>query len=118
EHDARRIAVDDELRTTNARVFAAGDVNGRFAFTHVAGYQGAIAVRNALLPLATRVDERVVPWCTFTAPEVARVGATEAEARAADTGVTVYRARFADVDRAVIDGGDGDDAGFCKLISA
>jgi pyruvate/2-oxoglutarate dehydrogenase complex dihydrolipoamide dehydrogenase (E3) component len=74
-----------------------------------------IAARNALLPLASRVDERVLPRAVFTAPEVARVGLTEAEARAADTDVRVVRARFADVDRALT---DGDEAGFAKLVSA
>jgi pyruvate/2-oxoglutarate dehydrogenase complex dihydrolipoamide dehydrogenase (E3) component len=112
EHDAHRIAVDDELRTTNARVFAAGDLTGRFRFTHMAGYEAVIAVRNALLPLATKVDYRVTPWCTFTAPEVARVGMSEAEARALGE-VEVLRAGFDAVDRAHT---EGDTHGLAKLI--
>jgi pyruvate/2-oxoglutarate dehydrogenase complex dihydrolipoamide dehydrogenase (E3) component len=114
DHDARRIRVDAELRTTNGRVFAAGDVAGNFVFTHMAGYEGVIAVRNALLPLATRVDYRVVPWTTFTRPEVARVGVTEDEARRGGDDVEIYRARFADVDRALT---DGETHGFAKIVA-
>jgi pyruvate/2-oxoglutarate dehydrogenase complex dihydrolipoamide dehydrogenase (E3) component len=115
DFDARRIVVDAELRTTNPRVFAAGDVAGNWLFTHTAGYEAVVAVRNALLPLATRVDYRVVPWCTFTQPEVARVGVTEAEAQKADEGgVEVFRARFADVDRART---DVEPHGFAKIVA-
>lgn len=114
EYDRRAISVDEELRTTNPRVFAVGDVNGLFPFTHMAGYQAVIAVRNALLPLASRADYRVVPWTTFTAPEVARVGQTEAEARASGgSAVKVHRARIADVDRAHT---EGEESGFVKLV--
>ena len=80
-YDARQVMVDEELRTSNPRVFAVGDVTATLPFTHTAGHDAAVAVRNALLPLSTRVDHRLVPWTTFTAPEVARVGLTEDEAR-------------------------------------
>jgi pyruvate/2-oxoglutarate dehydrogenase complex dihydrolipoamide dehydrogenase (E3) component len=113
--DSRKILVDDTLRTSNRRVYAVGDVIGRFPFTHMAGYEGALAARNALLPLSTRADYRVVPWATFTAPEVARVGLTEEEARATLDGVVVLRSRFADVDRAIT---DGTPEGFVKLVTA
>jgi pyruvate/2-oxoglutarate dehydrogenase complex dihydrolipoamide dehydrogenase (E3) component len=114
DHDARRIQVDAELRTTNGRVFAAGDVAGNYYFTHMAGYEGVIAMRNALLPLASRVDYRVVPWTTFTRPEVARVGDTEDEARKSGEPVEVYRCRFAEVDRALT---DVTPEGFAKIVS-
>ncbi len=118
-YDARRIFTDDYLRTTSRRVFAAGDVTGHFPFTHMAAYEGALVVRNALFfrPLARRADFRVVPWATFTDPEVARVGLTEREAREkfGSTGVRVYRASFAENDRAHA---EGSTAGFAKLVCA
>ena len=114
DHDAKRVLVDDELRTTNPRVFAVGDLTGRFPFTHMAGYEAATATRNAILPLASKARYCVVPWTTFTAPEVARVGLTEAEARRESDKVTVARSRFADVDRALT---EGEPDGFVKLIA-
>jgi pyruvate/2-oxoglutarate dehydrogenase complex dihydrolipoamide dehydrogenase (E3) component len=80
----------------------------------MAGYEAVIATRNALLPLSSRADYRVVPWTTFTAPELARVGLTEAEARRESDAVTVLRSRFADVDRARC---EGEPDGFVKLVA-
>jgi pyruvate/2-oxoglutarate dehydrogenase complex dihydrolipoamide dehydrogenase (E3) component len=114
DHDRRRIVVDAELRTSNPRVFAAGDVAGNFLFTHVAGTEAVLAVRNALLPLASRVDHRVVPWCTFTQPEVARVGLTEAEALRTGERVETFRAHYADVDRARC---EAEPHGFAKIVA-
>ena len=96
-------------------MFAVGDVAGNYYFTHTAAYEGAVAVRNALLPLASKIDYRAIPWTTFTDPEVARVGLTEAEARAKDDDeVTVVKARMDSVDRAIT---DGEEAGFVKLVA-
>lgn len=118
-YDARRIFTDDYLRTTSRRVFAAGDVTGHFPFTHMAAYEGALVVRNALFfrPLARRADFRVVPWAIFTDPEIARVGLTEREAREkfGASRVRVYRASFAENDRAHAEGSTG---GFAKLVCA
>ena len=118
-YDARRIFTDERLRTTARHVFAAGDVTGHFPFTHMAAYEGALVVRNALFfwPLTRRADFRVVPWATFTDPEVARVGLTEREAREkfGPTSVRVYRASFAENDRAHA---EGSTAGFAKLVCA
>jgi len=114
--DARRIVVDDELRTTNPRIFAVGDVIGRLPFTHTAGMEAVVAVRNALLPLASRADYRAVPWVTFTDPELARVGLTEAEARAREgREVAVVSARYDETDRALT---DGVEAGLAKIVTA
>jgi len=96
------VVVDDRLRTSAPGVWAAGDVCGRAGrFTHNAGLQGARVVRNALAP-GTQAAPASVPWCTFTDPELARVGLTEAEARAAhgDRAVRVWRHELADSDRA------------------
>ena len=99
------VRVDASLRTSASNVWAAGDVAGPYRFTHVADYQARIAAPNALFPLRRKVDYRVVPWCTYTEPEVARVGMTEAEARDAWGGKAgVYRYAHDSLDRALCDG--------------
>lgn len=78
----RGIEVDDSLRTTNRRVFAIGDVNGLYPFTHMAGHQASLVLRRALWRLPARLDHATVPWATYTDPELAQAGLTEAQARA------------------------------------
>jgi pyruvate/2-oxoglutarate dehydrogenase complex dihydrolipoamide dehydrogenase (E3) component len=75
------IQVDARLRTTNKHIYAVGDVTGGYQFTHIAGYHAGIVIRNALFRLPAKVDNRVVPWVTFTEPELANVGLTEDAAR-------------------------------------
>ena len=75
------ITVDDRLRTTNRKVFAIGDVAGGMQFTHVAGYHAGLIVRQALFGLPTKVKTGHIPRATYTDPEIAQVGLTEAEAR-------------------------------------
>lgn len=104
EATPKGIGVDAYLRTAAPHVWAAGDVSGGLQFTHVAGYQAKLVVRNALFPLKARVNTSAVPWTTYTDPELARVGLTEAEARERLGAVGVFRYPFSDVDRAVIDG--------------
>lgn len=99
-HDAKGIEVDSRLRTSNKRVFAIGDVVGRFQFTHVASYHAGIVIRNILFRLPARVNESAVPWVTYTDPELAHVGQSEAAARAAGTDIRVLRWPFAENDRA------------------
>jgi pyruvate/2-oxoglutarate dehydrogenase complex dihydrolipoamide dehydrogenase (E3) component len=95
------IGVDARLRTTNHRVFAIGDVAGGPQFTHVAGYHAGIVIRNALFRQPAKVDYRAVPWVTYADPELAHVGLTEAEARAAHgDAVAVLRWPFHENDRA------------------
>jgi pyruvate/2-oxoglutarate dehydrogenase complex dihydrolipoamide dehydrogenase (E3) component len=77
----RGILVDDRLRTSNKKVFAIGDVAGGYQFTHMASYHAGIVIRNALFWLPAKVDYRAVPWVTYTDPELAHVGKSEAEAR-------------------------------------
>ncbi len=97
---AKGITVDTRLRTSNRRAFAIGDVAGGPQFTHIALYHAGIAIRNALFRLPAKVDYRALPWVTYTDPELAQVGATEAEARAAGGSVRVLRWPFAENDRA------------------
>jgi pyruvate/2-oxoglutarate dehydrogenase complex dihydrolipoamide dehydrogenase (E3) component len=97
---AQGITVDARLRTTNRRAFAIGDVAGGPQFTHIALYHAGIVIRNALFRIPAKVDYRALPWVTYTDPELAQVGLTEAAARAADRAPRVLCWRFADNDRA------------------
>ncbi len=115
EAGTRGIKVDRRLRTTNKRVFACGDVVGPFQFTHMAEYQAGVVVQNLLFHLPRRVDYRVVPWVTFTDPELARVGLTEQQARERGLRFEVLRLRFADIDRALA---EGEREGMAKVIAA
>lgn len=109
------VTVDETLRTTAQGVWAAGDCVGPLRFTHVADYQARLVIRNALFPLTSKADYSVVPWVTFTDPELARVGLTEREARERHgDGIRVWRRAFADVDRAIT---DRHTAGMVKLVT-
>ena len=88
------VVVDDHLRTTNRRIFAAGDVCSRFKFTHAADGLARIVIRNALFFGRARASALVIPWCTYTDPEVAHVGAYDGET------ITIP---LTEVDRAVVD---------------
>jgi pyruvate/2-oxoglutarate dehydrogenase complex dihydrolipoamide dehydrogenase (E3) component len=101
---ASGVAVDAALRTSVRSIYAAGDVAGRHHFTHAAGYEAARAVRNMFLPGTSR-GAYLVPWCTFTDPELAHAGLTEAQARAEHgaAAVRVWRHDLAHSDRARTD---------------
>lgn len=99
EHSERGIRVDAGLRTTNRRVFAVGDVVGGPQFTHLASHHAAVVLRRILFRLPARVREDIVPSVTYTDPEIARVGLTEAEARERFRDVRVLRWRFDETDR-------------------
>lgn len=98
--DEKGIKVDARLRTTNARVFAIGDVAGGLQFTHLASHHASIVIRNALFRLPARADRAAVPRVTYTAPELAMVGLSEPEAVARGEPHDVLRSAFADNDRA------------------
>ncbi len=87
------IKVDDSLRTTNRKVYAIGDVAGGLQFTHVAGYHAGVIIRSMLFGLPSKTRNDHIPWATYTDPELAQVGLTEAQARA-EYGDTVEVARF------------------------
>jgi pyruvate/2-oxoglutarate dehydrogenase complex dihydrolipoamide dehydrogenase (E3) component len=111
----RGITVDAGLRTSNHRVYAAGDVAGGLQFTHVAGYHAGLIIRNALfrLPVKNRTD--IIPWVTYTDPELAHVGLTEADARKTNgDAVKVLKWSFAENDRAVAEGKTN---GLIKIIT-
>jgi pyruvate/2-oxoglutarate dehydrogenase complex dihydrolipoamide dehydrogenase (E3) component len=117
QFDHKGIKVDRCMRTTNPRIFACGDVTGGFPFTHTAEYQAGLIVVNALVPLLRRkADDRVVPWCTFTDPELAQVGLTEEQAkhRFGEGGYRVWRFPVGENDRHII---DGETEGTVKLLT-
>jgi pyruvate/2-oxoglutarate dehydrogenase complex dihydrolipoamide dehydrogenase (E3) component len=111
----RGITVNSHLQTTNPRIYAIGDVIGGYRFTHVAGYEASIVLVNALTFPLKKADYRVIPRATFTDPELARVGLTEAEAREKyGEAIAVLQQSFAGVDRAVA---TGKTTGFAKIIT-
>ena len=112
--EKRAIVVNRSLRTTARNIWACGDVTGQYLFTHVAEYQAGLVVANALIPfLKRKANYRVVPWVTYTDPELGRVGLTEDEARQKYRDVKVYRYDVKDLDRAVI---EGEDRGMIKIV--
>jgi len=100
ESTNRGITVDARLRTSNKRIFAIGDVAGGYQFTHMAGYHSGIVIRNAMFNLPAKVDERAVPWVTYSDPELAQVGLSEAQAREEGVFAKAATFDFADNDRA------------------
>ncbi|MBF0137907.1 MAG: FAD-dependent oxidoreductase [Magnetococcus sp. DMHC-1] len=99
-HTPDGIGVDAGLRTSNRRIYALGDVTGPHLFTHVAGYQAGIVLRNALFRLPAKVDYRTLPRVTYTDPELAQVGLTEAMARQQGHPVRILTRQFSENDRA------------------
>jgi pyruvate/2-oxoglutarate dehydrogenase complex dihydrolipoamide dehydrogenase (E3) component len=112
----RGIEVDDKLRSSVKSIYAAGDVAGRYLFTHSAGYEAARAVRNMFLP-GSSGDDFLVPWCTFTDPELAHAGLTEAQAREehGDDAVAVWRRDLSHSDRARAESAD---EGEIRIVTA
>jgi pyruvate/2-oxoglutarate dehydrogenase complex dihydrolipoamide dehydrogenase (E3) component len=114
----RGMCVNDYLQTSQRHIYAAGDVIGRFLFTHMADAQARVIVRNILVPfqfLRQKMDYSVVPWCTYTDPEVAHVGLGEKEAKQKNVDYDLFVVPLEDVDRAVV---ESEDAGFVKVVTA
>ena len=110
--DEKAVKVDDHLRTSNRRIYAAGDVCSAYKFTHVADAMARIALQNALFFGRKKASALVIPWCTYTDPEVAHVGLYEKQARDRGLDFTTFSVPLSEVDRAVL---DGDDVGFARI---
>ncbi|MEO5656029.1 MAG: mercuric reductase [Nitrospiria bacterium] len=112
-YDGRRgVIVDEHLRTTNRRIFAAGDVCSPHQFTHAADAMARVVIHNALFGGRSRADALIIPRCTYTDPELAHVGLSEGEASQRGIAIRTFRHEMAGVDRAVL---DGEDAGFIAI---
>ncbi len=100
KYDRRGVEVDKSLRTTNSRVYAIGDIAGGLQFTHVAGYHAGLVIRSILFRLPVKQNRQIIPWATYTDPELAHVGMSEEEARKSERAIKVLRWPYAENDRA------------------
>ncbi|ACL04691.1 pyridine nucleotide-disulphide oxidoreductase dimerisation region [Desulfatibacillum aliphaticivorans] len=113
KHSPRGMPVDKRCRTKHKHIYAVGDCNGGLQFTHVAGYEGGIALSNAILHLPRKADYTWVPWCTYTDPEIGSIGMNEKRARAAGIEPKVIIEEFSGNDRALA---EGQSKGCFKLV--
>ncbi len=114
-YSPKGIEVDARLRTSNKKIFAIGDVAGGLQFTHVAGYHAGVVIKNALFRLPANADHSCVPWVTYTSPELAQVGLTEAQAREKHgDDIRILRWPYHENDRAQA---EGETEGMVKAIT-
>ncbi|MBL1211200.1 FAD-dependent oxidoreductase [Geminocystis sp. GBBB08] len=114
KYNNQGIEVNHKLQTSNKKIYGCGDVIGGYQFTHVAGYEATIILQNALFFPTKKVDYRVIPWATFTSPELARVGMNETQARKFyGDNIIILKQEIKEVDRAQT---EGNIKGFSKII--
>ena len=107
------IEVDNRLRTNHKHIYAAGDITGKYQFTHAAGYEGGIVISNAIFHLPRKTDYTFLPWCTYTSPELASIGLNEKGAKAAGIKYSVWTEKFKDNDRSLA---EGEETGMIKML--
>ncbi len=112
QYTSQGVIVDDRLRTTNSRIYAAGDICSRYKFTHAADAMARIVIANALFMARRRVTDLVIPWCTYTDPEIAHVGYYEKDAKEAGFDVATITQPLSEVDRAIL---DSEGEGFARV---
>lgn len=110
--ERKGVIVDDRLRTTNSRIYAAGDVASKYQFTHAADFLARTVLKNALFPGRAKASALTIPWATYTDPQVSHVGLTAQMARESGIEVDTYTKELDDVDRAIV---DGDTEGFVRV---
>ncbi len=111
--DASGVCVDSRMRTSRPHIFAAGDVTGKYLFTHAAGYEGGVALTNAVLRLPRKTDYTFLPHVTYTDPELASIGMNEKDARKAGVTYRTIVEEFRDNDRSLA---EGYDRGLLKML--
>ncbi|MBI2924350.1 MAG: mercuric reductase [Verrucomicrobia bacterium] len=104
EFDEKGVKVNDRLHTTNPRIFACGDICSPYQFTHAADFMARIVIQNALFKGRKRVSDLIIPWSTYTSPEIAHVGLYEKEAQEKGIAVDTFTQELGEVDRAILDG--------------
>jgi pyruvate/2-oxoglutarate dehydrogenase complex dihydrolipoamide dehydrogenase (E3) component len=112
EYTKKGVTVNDYLQTTNPRIYAAGDICSPYQFTHAADFMARTVIQNALFMGRARVSSLVIPWCTYTEPEVAHVGIYEKEAQEKGIAIETYNQPLNAVDRAVL---EGETEGFARV---
>jgi pyruvate/2-oxoglutarate dehydrogenase complex dihydrolipoamide dehydrogenase (E3) component len=112
EYTKHGVTVDDNLRTSNRRIFAVGDIASRYKFTHAADALARIAIQNALFFGRKKASDLVIPWCTYTSPEIAHVGIYPKDANEKGIELESFEIPMASVDRAIL---DGSDEGFLRI---
>lgn len=100
-YSKKGITVDDRCRTNQKHIYAAGDVTGRYQFTHMSDHMAKVAVTNALLKIPMKVDKTHVLWSTYSDPELAHVGATKKQLQKKGTSYEEYRFPYDKIDRAI-----------------
>ena len=113
EFEKKGIRVDSRMRTNHKHIYAAGDVTGDYQFTHAAGYEGGIVVSNAIFHLPRKADYTLLPWCTYTDPELASIGMNEAAAKTKGIAYSVWTEEFRDNDRSLA---EGEEVGRIKMV--
>ena len=106
------VRVNDWMQTTNANIFAAGDVCSKYKFTHAADFLARIVIQNALFMGRAKASSLIIPWCTYTSPEIAHVGLYEKDAKEHGIAIDTYTQHFADIDRAIL---AGETEGFVRV---
>jgi len=113
QYDKKRgVAVNDQLQTTNTRIYAAGDICMDYKFTHAADFAARIVIQNTLFRGKKKLSALTMPWCTYTDPEIAHVGLYERDAQAKGIAIDTFTIPMSQVDRAII---DGEEDGFVKI---
>ena len=112
DYDKKGVKVNERMQTTNSKIYAAGDICSPYQFTHAADFMARIVIQNALFKGRKKSTSLVMPWCTYTFPEIAHVGLYENQAKEQGLEVDSYVQKFSDVDRAIL---DGEEDGFVKV---
>lgn len=113
DFDERRgVWVNEKLQSSNPDIYAVGDVASKYQFTHMADFMARMVIKNALFLGRDKVTDLLVPWCTYTDPEIAHVGYYENELRDKDIAYSTFTREFSDVDRTIV---DGEGRGFVKI---